>query len=234
MIESFAHLVSLFTLKLSTRELDVHIFCSYLTTLFQQQSVTVTLPDTSDLKTIIDSISVQKLWDYYNYRDIERITRSYLPNDQDMKSAIDDHKEMVNNYLATKRIADYIEERLKPEFRTLTKSFHGRRCSTSYYAKLSMTLHDVNIGKKTLKYVRDLWKNLKREFRLPDCNALLDDIYYGSVVIVWSIPSSVSPTLKSPQPWSAIHSLQMMLVCRMVLNETSCIYDEEVWLPIYM
>ena len=133
-----------------------------------------------------------------------------------------------DSYLATRRIADYIEERLVEEFRSLNKTFRGRRNSKNYYDTISLTLHDVNVGMKTLKYVRDLWKNLRREFHLPDCNALLDRIYRGSIVIVWIIPPSVSEAIKKPQPWSAIHFLQQMLIGRVVLNERYCVYDEQV------
>ena len=233
-MESFAHLETLFKEKLSTRDIDAQFFRSYLTALYQQQSVTVEFPDTSDIKTIIDSISEQKLWDYYNCGDVKRIAERYLPNDKDMHSAIQDHMEMLNNYLATKRIADYIEENLVPELKTLTKSFRGRRDSRNFLQELSLTLHNVNIGTKTLKYVRDMWKNLKRELRLPDCNAILDQIYHGSIVIVWLIPTSVSPAIKRPQPWSAIHFLQQELISRVVLNETYCVYDKEVsWSALY-
>ena len=226
MIESFASLKALFVEKLSQLDLNSKSFCSYVTTIFQQRSIPLTIPETSDISAIIDSVSLH--WGYSNYKDIERITTRYLPTDEDLRSAISEHKDMVNNYHATRHIADYIEGKVVEEFRTLKKSYHGRRDRRNYYDTLSLKLDDVNIEMKTLKYIRDLWKDLKREFRLPDCNALLDHIYRSCIVVVWLIPSPVSEVMKRPQPWSAICFLQGVLASRMMLNETYCVYDKEV------
>ena len=223
-MESFTYLLNLLTEKLSAQEeLNVESFRGHL-----QKFLQVPIPETSSISTIIDSIGEQKLWDYYNFSDIERIADRYIPKDKEVRSAIDGHIEMVNNYHATRSIADYIEERLVSEFRSLTVSRGRRRNSRDYYDTISLKLDDVRVGQKTLKYVRDLWKSLRRQFRIPECNALLDSIYSGSVVIVWLIPSSVSPEMKRPQPWSAIHFLQDTLISRMVLNNSYCIYDTKV------
>ena len=222
--ESFINLKALLTRKLSQNVLDVERFRWYINDLFSVSS-----PNTNIISTIIESVGEQKLWDYSNTEHIECIAVRYLRNDKEVWSTIDNHKLMVNKYNTTKRIADYIEEKLTTEFKDVTKHDpHCRRNSQKYYDTLSLKLDDVRVGRQTLKYVRDLWNNLRGQFRLPECNALLDSIYYGSVVIVWLIPSSVSPEMKRPQPWSAIHFLQEMLISRMVLNNSYCIYDTKV------
>ena len=232
-IESFTYLVTLVGRKLSQKEPDfVPEFRSYLTNLFQQQSISVAidLPDTADISTIITSVGEQKLWDYYNYGDIERIINRYLREDGEACKALEDHKDMVDNYLATRRIADYIEVKIVEELRTLKPlpSSSVKRITRDYYNSLSVKLHDVNVGKKTLKYVRDLWKKIRFGFCPRDCNAILDHIYRGCVEITWIIPSYVREDFQRTHPWSAIRSLQEESAGRMVLNGTFCIYDKDV------
>ena len=228
--DSFGNLVTLVASKLSDKqsrnELDIRSFYLYLESLFPPKA----LPKADDVLEIFRDINAQELWDYCQYETLERIANRYLPNDKELSSAINNHREMVNNYLATQSIASYIEERLDTELRQLTPTFHGRRTNRKYYETLSLKLQDVSIRMKTLKYVRDLWTKIRREFHLSDCNALLDHIYDGSIVIVWLIPPSTSKALLSPyaQPWSAIDFLQRESVIRMTLNDTICMYDNQV------
>ena len=230
--DSFGSLVALVASKLSEKqsrnELDIRSFYLYLENLFPPKS----LPNADDVLFIFRDINAQELWDYRQYETLECIANRYLdlPKDKELKSAINDHREMVNNYLATQYIASYIEEKLDTELRKLTPTFHGRRTSKSYYERLSVKLQDVSIRMKTLKYVRDLWMKIKREFHLSNCNALLDHIYKGCIVILWLIPPSTSKALLTPraQPWSAIDFLQRECIIRMTLNEDTCIYDVQV------
>ena len=228
--DSFGSLVALIASKLSDKqsgnELNIQRFYLYLESLFPPKA----LPKTDDVLEIFRDINAQELWDYCHYETLERIANRYVPNDKELSSAIEDHREMVNNYLATQCIADYIEEKLDTELRQLTPTFHGRRTNRKYYETISLRLQDVSIRMKTLKYIRDLWGKIKREFHLSDCNALLDHIYDGSIVVVWLIPPSTSKALLTPraQPWSAIDFLQRESVVNMTVNDTTCMYDVQV------
>jgi hypothetical protein len=228
--DSFGKLVTLVASKLSDKqsrkELDIRSFYLYLESLFPPKA----LPKADDVLEIFGDINAQELWDYCHYEALERIANRYLPKDKEVSSAINDHREMVNNYLATQRIADYIEDELDRELRQLTPTYHGRRTNRKYYETLSLRLQDVSIRMKTLKYVRDLWTKVRREFHLSDCNALLDKIYDGSIVVVWLIPPSTSKALLAPlaQPWSAIDFLQRESVIKMTVNDTTCMYDVQV------
>ena len=224
--DSFGSLVSLLAGKLSDKQsnndLDIKSFRLYLSSIFPPKS----LPNTVDILLTFQDINAQELWDYHQYEIVERIANRYLPGDKDLKTAVDEHREMVNNYLATQSIAVYIEQS-DIELRALKPSYHGRRTSRKYYDQLAVTLSDVSIRMKTLKYVRDLWKGIKREFHICECNALLDCIYEGSIVIMWLIPPSASEVILNPQPWSAIRFIQKELIFNIVLNDT-CVYDEQV------
>ena len=231
--DSFGSLVALVASKLSEKqsrnELDIRSFYLYLESLFPPKA----LPKADDVLEIFRDINAQELWDYYEYKPLECIANRYLQKDKELTSAITNHQEMVNNYLATQRIASYIEEKLDTDtdqLRKLAPTFHGQRTSRRYYDSLSLKLQDVSIRKKTLKYVRELWKQIKREFHLSDCNALLDHIYAGCILVVWLIPPTTSKALLTPraQPWSAIDFLQRESIIRMTLNDDSCIYDIQV------
>ena len=186
--DSFSSLVTLLASKLSNRQsrskLDILSFYRFLSNLFPSKS----LLNAADVLLTLQDISTRGLWDYHQYETVERIGNRYVPGDTELVSAVDEHREMVNNHLAIQRIADFIEAakvqselegKEQFELRSLRPCYHGRRASKNYYDVLAVTLHDVKIRMKTLKYVRDLWKGLKREFHLPDCNALLDFIYGG-------------------------------------------------------
>ena len=176
--DSFGCLVSLLASKLSEKqssnELDIKSFRLYLSRIFPPKS----LPNSVDILHTFQDINAQELWDYHQYGTVERIANRYLPGDTEMATAVDEHRTMVNNYLATQSIAEYIEQSVI-ELRVLKPTYHGRRTSRNYYNKLSMTLRDVSIQMKTLKYVRKVWKSIEREFRICECNALLDHIYNG-------------------------------------------------------
>jgi hypothetical protein len=224
---SFGNLVALVESKLSDKqsrnELDIQHFYRHLEFLFPPKA----LPKADGVSKIFTDISAQELWDYYQYETLECIASRYLPKNEEVSSAINDHREMINNYLATQYIANYIED---TELRQLKSTFPGRRNTRNYYETLSLKLQDVSIRKKTLKYVRDLWAKVKRKFHLSDCNALLDKIYNGCIVVMWLIPPSISKALLTPcaQPWSAIDFLQRESVIKMTVNDTTCMYDIQV------
>ena len=229
--DSFGKLVALVASKLSekqsNKELDIRSFYLYLESLFPPKA----LPKADDVLEIFRDINAQELWDYYEYKPLERIANRYLPKDKELTTVINDHQEMVNNYLATQCIASYIEETLDTdELRKLAPTFHGRRTSKSYFDRLSLKLQDVSVRRKTMKYIRDLWMQIKREFHLSDCNTLLDHIYAGCILVVWLIPPTTSKALLAPraQPWSAIDFLQRESAIRMTVNDDSCIYDIQV------
>ena len=232
--DSFGNLVALLASKLSEKqsknELDIKKFYLYLSSFFPPRS----LPNAVDILMIFQDINAQELWDYSQYETVECIGNRYLPRDVELTSAIKEHKDKVSNYLATQAIANYIEAKVVKsdstsefELRSLKPSYHGRRSSKNYYDRLAATLKDVSIGMKNMKYVRDLWRGIKREFHLPDCNALLDRIYEGSIVIEWLISPSASEVMLRPQSWSAIHFIQSAFIVNMLLND-SCIYDMQV------
>ena len=229
--DSYDNLVALLASKLSKKQLqnnlDIKSLYLYLSSFFPPNS----LPNTDDVHLIFSDINAQRLWGYCQYETIECIANRYLPEDKELSSMIDEHREMVNNYLATQHITDYIEEEPDTESSKMIPTFHGRRSNKSYYDKLSVTVHDASIRMKTLKNVRDLWRKIKCEFHLPDCNALLNHIYEAeSIVIVWLVPPSTTEALLTPraQPWSAIDFLQRERIVRMTLNDDSCIYDIQV------
>ena len=178
---TFGHLMSLLASKLSEKqsrnELDIKSFFPYLSKFFRHKS----LLNAADVLVIFRDINARELLDYRQYETVERIGLRYLPGDEDLDKAIKEHREMVNNYLATQCIADYIEASRELELGSLKSIpyFKVKRNSMSYYNRLGMTLHDVSIGRKTLKYIRDLWKVLQKQIHLPEYNALLDHIYKG-------------------------------------------------------
>ena len=225
--DNLGSLVALIVGKLSEKqyqnELDIESFHLYLSSLFPPKS----LPNAVDVLITFQDINAWELWDYCQYETVECIANRYLPEDKEITSAINEHREIVNNYLATQCIADYIEEESSGRDPRVQKlSYHSWHTNMRYYDTLSLKIEDTSIQTKTLKYVHDLWKKLKKTFCLPDCNTLLDHIYDG-VTTVWLIPPSASEAVQRPQPWSTIHFLQQMLIVRMVLND-SCIYDIQV------
>ena len=234
--DSFGSLVALLASKLaekqSINELDITSFSLYLSNVFPPKA----LPNADDVLMIIRDINAQELWDYCQYEIVERIANRYLSGDTELTSAISEHREMVNNFLTAQCIADYIEmakaksvesEEYRFELRALEPSQHINRRRQNYYDRLAVKLGDVRIRKRTLSYVRQLWKGIQREFHLSDCNALLDHIYDGSIVIIWLIPPSASEAVLKPQPWSAIHFIQEESIVNMMLNDTG-IYDTQV------
>ena len=225
--DNFENLAVLLAGKLSEKqyenELDIKNFYLYLSSLFPPK----TLPNAVDVLMIFRDINAQELWDYCQYETVECIANRYLPGDKEITSAIDEHREMVNNYLATQCIADYVgEESSARDPRAQQPSYHGWYTNVNYYNTLSLKIEDANIQAKTLNYVYDLWKNLKKEFHLPSCNTPLDHISKG-FTIVWLIPPSAVEAMQRPQSWSAFHFLQQMLIVRMTLNN-NCIYDIHV------
>ena len=235
--DSFGNLVALLASKLSEKqsnnELDIKKFYLHLSRFFPPRA----LPSVVDILMIFQDINAQELWDYNQYDTIECLGNRYLPGDKELISAITEHKEMVHNFQVTHSIANYIEEKAKMrsesmpdtefELRSLKKSYTSRRTSRNYYNRLAATLKDVSIRMKNLKYVRDLWKGIQREFHLPDCNALLDTIYEGSIIIEWLVAPSASEAMLGPQPWTAIRFIQSALIVNMLLND-NCVYDTEV------
>ncbi|MCG8622647.1 MAG: hypothetical protein MJE68_11715, partial [Proteobacteria bacterium] len=67
------------------------------------------LPETSDLKKLFTTITLNDLWDYHHYSPLERLVDQFLPSDQEVGKLMKAYKARLSGFYLTTKLIDYIE-----------------------------------------------------------------------------------------------------------------------------
>ena len=167
----------------------------------------VCIPNTSSIHEIFEAITHNKLWDYWNYYPLEKLIQVFVANDQETTSWIKSYKQDLVSYKVTMKLIDHIgatnydftaksNELPSEEEKQLEKL---ARYDQQYYKALSFKLK-MKVTDQSLQYIDNLWDEFAILYSLPPYVAVLDCVHEGCVLIVWLIPSHLTPQILSATP----------------------------------
>ena len=180
------------------------------------------VPDFDDFDKIFDYYVKSEEWSHMNSDVLCQLIEKF--GDNELKKLKKEFEEKKAGYLVATKISDYITMNTVSNESNFTGG--RRRSSKGYRDQLKIKLKlEVNISKLTLKYITDLWKNLKC-LNLPKIYLILDSIVSGSLWVTWSITlphiaSEFQDKVKHPE---ALKFFKDNLIVQVLLNG-QCLYS---------
>ena len=195
----------------------------FLITFFKQD-----FPTTTKVKDLLQCVTLRNLWNYEHYSPLEKLTKHFLPGNEDIGRLMSEYKERLTGHYMTTKLIDYIqykkelfssgsdtesdEEPADPSPPKLTKKLHKR-------IKVVLKL-ERKISTLSLQYVHNLWIAFAKEYDIPSLTAILEKIATGSLEITWLIPSSFAERIRPRSRFFRKHGIVM------VFMDGDMIYDE--------
>ena len=181
------------------------------------------LPETSDLKKLFETVTLNDLWDYQHYSPLERLVNHFLPGDQELESLFKAYKARLSGFYLTTKLIDYIE------YRNLSADDSDEeecdqsspRFTTKQYRKIKVVLQlDRKLSDVSLDYVHRLWRSFADEYEIPSLTAIIDKIVTGSLEVTWRVPQLIADAILPRSKFFRSHGIVLVFIDDVIL------YDE--------
>ena len=120
------------------------------------------------------------------------------------------HEDYYTEYMVATTVADHLPNLQAENLTDLVKY-------TPNFSRLTMKLREVNVTERSIAYLTDLWKNVKRCVRLPDLFSVLAGIEEGCIAVTWLVPSYAVPAL-TRLPHTSPELFRTFAITRMNIN----------------
>ena len=179
--------------KLDSKEITSNRFRLFLGNLYScqgkmngSQFVKKLFKPCVNISEMFEMLTVEGVWDFMNYYLLESIIEEY--GDDRTKAMMEQYKQDLTGYLLVTKIKDHLDavDLEHPTRRILPIP------QEELFSLLTTKTEGVNISDHTLKYVKDLWESLRKQFSLPKHILVLYKIGDGCLEITWCIPSKLA------------------------------------------
>lgn len=232
----FAILVTTAGKHLQKKGVDVKDIQMFLITIYSSPGSTdgsdlviTVLESATSLSEIFRALSKYRLWDYRNYYLLKLIIEKFANDDHELNTMLEKYQEDLKSHI--------LVQKMKP-FLDAFKTSAGENLSNELvlppelFKNLTIKV-GVDITKRSLLYVDELWNFLTHQFSLPRPALILHRIAKGCVSIMWLIPSTLVEHItriigKNPNIFASdsdLHILRVML-------EGQCIYTVKAESPL--
>ena len=146
------------------------------------------IPFNSDISSMFEAISLNGLWDYWNWMPLKAVIQMFL-HDGEAKANVCEYSESLAAFKATTTISKFIKNQhglLETDARPPPKE--RARYDPSYYCTFRAKLN-VNPTDLMLNYIDELWESVSIQFSLPPLGVLLDRVEGNSISITWLFPT---------------------------------------------
>ena len=176
--------------KLDNKEITSNRFRLFLGNLYScqgkmngSQFVKKLFKPCANISEMFEMLTVEGVWDFMNYYLLESIIEEY--GDDRTMAMMERYKQDLTGYLLVTKIKDYLDavDLEHPTHRILPIP------QEELFSLLTTKTDGVNITNQSLKYVKDLWESLQKQFSLPKHILVLYKIGDGCLEITWRIPS---------------------------------------------
>ena len=144
------------------------------------------LKPSATISEMLETLTMEAVWGFMNYYLLESIIEEY--GDNRTKEMMEQYKRDLNEYTFVTKIKDHLD--------AVSLEHPTRRILPIPQEKLFLSLKTkvkgVNITVDSLKYIRDLWESLPKQFSLPKHILVLYRIGEGCLEITWHIPSELA------------------------------------------
>ena len=147
------------------------------------------IPSNSDIGSMFEAISLNKLWDCLNWMPLKAVIQMFLHNDGEAKAKVRKYSESLAAFKATTTISKFIKNQhglLATDARPPQKE--TARYDPLYYRTFRAKLN-VNPTELMLDYIDELWESVRIQFSLPPLGVLLDRVEGNSISITWLFPT---------------------------------------------
>ena len=180
-------------------------------------------PETSDLKKLFETVTLNDLWDYHHYSPLEQLTEHFLPGNQELESLFKVYKARLSGFYLTTKLIDYIK------YRNLSADDSDEeecdqpspRLSTKQYRKIKVVLQlDRKITEVSVNYVQKLWRSFADEYEIPSLTAVIDKIVTGSLEVTWRVPQHIADAILPRSKFFRSNGIVLVFIDDVIL------YDE--------
>ena len=180
-------------------------------------------PETSDVKKLFATITLNDLWNYHHYSPLERLSNQFLPSDEEVGSLIKAYKARLSGFYLTTKLIDYIEyQNLSADDSDEECNHPSPKLTTKQYKKIKVVLQlERKISQVSLDYVVKLWQSFAEEYEIPSLTAVIDRIVAGSLEVTWRVPQHIADAILSRAKFFRSHRIVLVFVDDVI------IYDEK-------
>ena len=180
-------------------------------------------PETSNIKKLFATITLNDLWDYHHYSPLEHLIDQFLPSDQEVESLMKAYKACLSGFYLTTKLIDYIE------YQDLSANDSDEECDQPYpkltpkqYKKIKVVLQlERKISQVSLDYVVKLWQSFAEEYEIPSLTAVIDRIVAGSLEVTWIVPQHIANAILPRAKFFQSHGIVLVSIDDVI------IYDEK-------
>ena len=186
-------------------------------------------PETSNLKKLFTTVTLNDLWDYHHYSPLERLINQFLPSDEEVGSLMKAYKAHLSGFYLTTKLIDYIE------YQNFSVDDSDEECdqpspklTIKQYKKIKVVLQlERKISQFSLDYVVKLWQSFAEEYEIPSLTAVIDRIVTGSLEVTWRVPQHITDAILPRAKFFRSHGIVLVSIDDVI------IYDEkQMVLPI--
>ena len=171
---------------------DISNITQFLITFFKCD-----FPETSDVKKLFTTITLNDLWNYQHYSPVEQLIDQLLPSDQQVGSLLKVYKARLSGFYLTTKLINYIE------YQNLSADDSDEECdqpspklTTKEYRKIKVVLQlERKISQVSLDYVVKLWQSFAEEYEIPSLTVVIDKIVAGSLEVTWRVPQHIADAI---------------------------------------
>ena len=221
-------------------KINVKEFQTFLVTMYSSPNsrdgrgtVTTVIKSAENLDEIFVAFGEYGLWDYLNYDLLQEIIEEFASDDDELNGMMEQYQQDLTGHILTQKIETYLEATHdEPPITTSDSETSGdeiipalpQQKKHKLFKELSFKV-ETNVADRTLGYVKDLWRSLSKQFRLPRPAMILQRIAEGCICITWLIPTNlVKHVTRMAQETANMFAKQHIL---RVMLEEHCIYPME-------
>ena len=221
--------------RINVKEFRIFLITMYSSPNSRDGSSTITtmIKSTETLDEMFVAFSEYGLWDYLNYDLLQEIIEEFASDDDELNNMMEQYQQDLTGHILTQKIATYLEAiHEEPPITTSDSETSGdeiipvlpQQKKRKLFKELSFKV-ETNVADQTLGYVKDLWRSLRKQFRLPRPAMILHRIAEGCICITWLIPANlVTHVMRMAQETANMFAKPHIL--RVMLQE-HCIYPME-------
>ena len=236
----FSMLVTTSRKRLQMKGINIEDVQDFLITMYSSpdskdgnEMVTTMIESAKSLNELIRVVSKNGLWDYLNYDLLQEIIVQFAGDDDELNDMMEQYQQDLTGHILTQEIATYLEAiHEEPPITTSDSETSGdeiipalpqqKKCKL--FKELSFKV-ETNVADQTLRYVKDLWRSLQKQFRLPRPAMILHRIAEGCICITWLIPTNlVTHVTRMAQETADMFAEKQI---QRVMLEEQCIYPME-------
>ena len=192
----FSKLVTKSCKRLQTKGINIKEVQVFLITMYSSpnsrdgiDTITTVIKSAESLNEIFVGLGEYGLWDYLNYDLLQDMIEVFASDDDELNGMMDQYMKDLTGYLLTCEILKYLEATHPSATTSDSEDSDGENVplfppqqKRMFFKELSI-MCQINVTDHTLRYVTDLWRSLKNQFKLPSLRKILRDFAEGNIAM---------------------------------------------------